>query len=353
MKYYFAPMEGITRYIYRNAVWRHFPYVDKFYAPFIQPNPRRVFVPKEERDILPEHNKGIPLVPQILTCSADGFIRAGRALEDYGYSEVNLNLGCPSGTVVSKGKGAGMLADAEKLERFLDEVFSVTWNAKITVKTRLGVTEEDDFLELMRVFLSFPIAELIIHPRYRTDFYKGTPRMEQFRQALEMMDQSGGQAEEGLSGMNICYNGNIFTKQDYSQLLLKCQKESRRSEEQTETLTVDDFGSRLNSVMIGRGLLANPALIREIKGGPPLTMEELQSFHEDILEHYRKLDFGETNTIYKMKELWNYWGTIITGAPRELKRIRKAVRYADYLPAVQALFRVGTFTRTRGYLPAM
>ncbi len=344
MKYYFAPMEGITRYTYRNAVWKHFPYVDKFYAPFIQPNPRRVFVPKEERDILPEHNEGIPLVPQVLTCSADGFIRAGRALEAYGYTEVNLNLGCPSGTVVSKGKGAGMLADAQKLEEFFNEVFAVEWKARITVKTRLGATEEDDFLELMQVFLRFPIAELIIHPRYRTDFYKGTPRMEWFWQAMKMRDQAGRQVKEGLPGMDMCYNGNIFTKQDYIQLCPECQ---------SGILADEDSGSSLNSVMIGRGLLANPALVREIKGGPPLTMAELKAFHDDILEHYRRLDFGETNTIYKMKELWNYWGTIIDNAPRELKRVRKAARYADYIPATDMLFRTGTLTRTRGYLPGM
>lgn len=332
MKYYFAPMEGITGYIYRNAVWRHFPYVDQFYAPFIQPNPKRVFVPKEERDILPEHNVGIPLVPQVLTCSADGFIRAGKALEAFGYTEVNLNLGCPSGTVVSKGKGAGMLADSERLRDFFEEIFSADWKARITVKTRLGVTKEDDFLELMEVFLQFPISELIIHPRYRTDFYKGKPRMETFRQALQM--NGDGNRDIPKNKISICYNGNIFTKQDYDRLLTECHYEG------------------LTGVMLGRGLLANPALVREIQGGLPLTKEELRSFHDDIFEHYQAVNFGEKNILFKMKELWNYWGTIFTGAPKEMKKVRKADRYTDYIPAVDALFREGTFTDTRRFIPA-
>lgn len=327
MEYYFAPMEGITGYVYRNAVWRHFPYVDKFYAPFIQPNPKRVFVPKEERDILPEHNTGIPLVPQVLTCSADGFIRAGKALEAYGYTEVNLNLGCPSGTVVSKGKGAGMLRDRDCLRDFFSEVFSKNWKAEITVKTRLGVTEADVFLEFMDVFCEFPIGKLIIHPRYRTDFYRGTPRLEMFQQALNM----GAGTRPG--GIKICYNGNIFTKSDADRLFAQCGSES------------------IEGIMLGRGLLANPALVRELQGGEPLTVQELESFHDDILECYQRIDFGEKNVLFKMKELWNYWGTIFADAARNLKWIRKAGCYGDYLLAVKALFREGTFTESHGFLP--
>lgn len=331
MRYYFAPMEGITGYVYRNAVWRHFPYVDKFYAPFIQPNPKRVFVPKEERDILPEHNQGIPLVPQVLTCSAEGFIRAGRALEDYGYREVNLNLGCPSGTVVSKGKGAGMLADCGKLRTFFEAVFSVDWKADISVKTRLGVSQEDDFLELLEVFRQFPISELIIHPRYRTDFYKGVPRVDIFRQAVEMINREPGIMDG--RGMDICYNGNIFTLRDYDRF---CKELGEKSPA---------------GIMLGRGLLANPALVRELKGGMPLTKGELREFHDDIFECYQSIRFGEKNTLFKMKELWNYWGTIFAGAPKELKKVRKADRYADYVPAVDALFHAGELTDTRGFLP--
>lgn len=330
MEYYFAPMEGITGYVYRNAVWRHFPYVDKFYAPFIQPNPKRVFVPKEERDILPEHNIGIPLVPQVLTCSADGFIRAGRALEEYGYTEVNLNLGCPSGTVVSKGKGAGMLGDSEKLRDFFEEVFSVDWKAEITVKTRLGVTQEDDFLEFMDVFRQFPIRKLIIHPRYRTDFYKGVPRLELFRQVLEINTEK---TKGTQIRTKLCYNGNIFTKSDRDRLFIQCREEN------------------ISGIMLGRGLLANPALVRELRGGESLTIKELQSFHDDILECYRRINFGEKNTLFKMKELWNYWGAIFTDASRNLKKIRKANGYADYIPAVNTLFRENTFTESHGFLP--
>lgn len=324
MNIYFAPMEGITGVIYRRVANKHFPYVDKYYAPFVQPNQKKLFTPKEQRDILPEHNDGIPLVPQVLTCVADGFIRAGKALESYGYQEINLNLGCPSGTVVSKGKGAGMLADIEKLDYFFDEVFQQDWKAAISVKTRLGLTEKDDFQELLEAFHKYPIRELIIHPRYRSDFYKGEPRMEAFEAALEMYTDSK---------IKLCFNGNIFTKQDY------------------EILERNYGNSPMQSVMIGRGLLANPALAREIRGGGPLTKEELYAFHNELFEVYSGLNFGEKNTLFKMKELWNYWGTIFADTSKALKKVRKADRYAEYLPAVDALFRNAEFTESHGFLP--
>lgn len=320
MQFYFAPMEGITGYIYRREAWNLFPDADKVYAPFIQPNTKRVLGPKETRDLLPENNVGVPLVPQVLTNHAQGFIRAGRALEELGYREINLNLGCPSGTVVSKGKGAGMLADRERLRLFFEEIFSVEWKAAVTVKTRLGLKPGDDFGACMDVFGEFPIAELIIHPRYREDFYRGEPRLDIFQQAL-------------AGSMNICYNGNIFTRSDYDTLLQQCPQ------------------GDIQAVMIGRGILANPALIRELRGGAELTKVELRQLHDRILEAYREIDFGERNTLFKLKELWNYWGTIFQDAQGHLKKIRKADRYTEYIPAVNRLFAEAELTKTHGFLP--
>lgn len=320
MKFYFAPMEGITGYIYRREVWRQFPDADKVYAPFIQPNIKRVLGPKETRDLNPENNVGIPLVPQVLTNQAEGFIRAGRALEELGYQEINLNLGCPSGTVAAKGKGAGMLPDREKLLRFFEEIFAVDWKAAITVKTRLGMKQEEDFGELLEIFNQFPIAELIIHPRYREDFYRGEPRMDIFHQAV-------------AGTMNICYNGNIFSKSDYDKLMQQYPNEE------------------IHAIMVGRGALANPALIRELRGGAELTKAELRELHDHILEAYRGIDFGERNTLFKLKELWNYWGTIFQDAEGCLKKLRKANRYTEYIPAVNRLFAEAELTPKHGYLP--
>ena len=124
MRYYLAPMEGVTGWIYRRVQHECFPAFDKYFTPFLVPRQKKVFSAKEIRDILPENNEGMVLVPQLLTCRAEDFIRGARMLAGYGYREINLNLGCPSGTVVSGGRGAGFLGRPKLLKEFLDEVFS-------------------------------------------------------------------------------------------------------------------------------------------------------------------------------------------------------------------------------------
>ena len=124
MRYYFAPMEGVTGAVYRRTHHDYFPGIDKYFMPFITPTANGRLTPRQKRDVAPEVNAGVPAVPQLLTKSAEDFIWAANALFDMGYREVNLNLGCPSGTVTAKGKGAGFLGDPDALDRFLDAVFS-------------------------------------------------------------------------------------------------------------------------------------------------------------------------------------------------------------------------------------
>ena len=169
MYYYLAPMEGITTWVFRKAYHKYFRPMDKYFTPFLVPHTHKDFNFKEKNEILPEHNAGQNLVPQILTNNAEDFVRTANALKRYGYEEVNLNLGCPSGTVVSKGRGAGFLRHIEKLDRFFDEVFS-SLEMKISVKTRIGIQEPGEFEEILEVYNRYPLSELIIHPRIRQDF---------------------------------------------------------------------------------------------------------------------------------------------------------------------------------------
>ena len=177
MEFYFAPLEGITGAEFRRAHRKYFGGVDKYYAPFISPTCDHLFTPKEKRNLFPEYNEGVPLVPQLLTKVADDFVWAANALFDMGYDEVNLNVGCPSGTVVAKGKGSGMMKNPEHLDAFLDEVYRRA-QGKVTVKTRLGLNDPEEFHRILEIFSRYPIPLLIIHPRVRMDYYKHPVRME-------------------------------------------------------------------------------------------------------------------------------------------------------------------------------
>ena len=175
MNYYFAPMEGITGAVFRRTHHEFFPGIDKYFMPFITPTTQEKLTPRQKRDVLPEYNEGVPAVPQLLTRAAADFIWAANTLASLGYAEVNLNLGCPSGTVTAKGKGAGFLAHPDELDRFLDAVFSAC-TVPISIKTRLGVHDPAEFEALLEIYSRYPVAELTIHPRVRQDFYKGRLR---------------------------------------------------------------------------------------------------------------------------------------------------------------------------------
>lgn len=305
MRYYLAPLEGITTYIYRNAYHRYFTPMDKYFTPFLVPHTKKGFSVKEKNEILPEHNEGLYLVPQILSNDAEGFLTTVRKLQTFGYREVNLNLGCPSKTVVSKHRGAGFLSKPAELESFLDRIFCGT-DIDISIKTRIGKDSPEEFEKLLELYNRYPVKELIIHPRVQQDFYKNVPNLEAFGKAVEESRNS------------LCYNGDIFQKEDY------------------ETITGRFPG--IPAVMLGRGIIRNPGLLGEIQGKKETGRERLRAFHDRILTDYRALNFGDRNVLFKMKEIWCYMGDLFPGNGKELKKIKKAERMQDYERAVDILF---------------
>lgn len=305
MKFYLAPMEGITGHIYRNSYEKYFHNIDKYFTPFIVPNQSVSLKTKELKDLLPQNNKGLNIVPQILTNDADGFILTANKLKQLGYEEINLNLGCPAGTVVSKKRGSGFLAYPEELDKFLDEIYKID-NMKISIKTRLGKERADEFYKLIEIYNKYPLEELIIHPRTREDFYGNTPNLEVFKDALK------------LSKHSICYNGDIFTLNSYNKI-------------------VNEF-PEVNKVMLGRGILANPGLIGEIKNNEFANKEIIKMFHDEIFENYTILLNEDKNAMYRMKELWGYMSHIFTNNKKYYKKIKKAQKAIDYKNAVNSLF---------------
>ncbi|MGI5962729.1 MAG: tRNA-dihydrouridine synthase [Lawsonibacter sp.] len=309
VEYFFAPMEGVTGALYRRAHHHFFPQVDAYYMPFLSPTGDRVFTPRDLRNVLPEHNQGFRGVPQLLTKRAEDFNWAADALFEMGYDEVNLNLGCPSGTVTAKGKGAGMLADPEGLDRFLEEIFAhQNGRGRISIKTRLGMDTPEEFPRLLECFSRYPVALLIIHPRVRQDFYRHPVRLESFREALR-----------GYHGP-VCYNGGLVTRAGCAQFQAEFPQ--------------------VRKLMLGQGLLANPVLIRQMKGGPGPERGELRAFHDMLLEGYLDAFSSAKNTVYHMKELWNYLSRLFEGAEKPLKQIRKAEQLAAYQSGVEAMFRL-------------
>ena len=303
MQFYLAPMEGITGYIVRNAFAHYFPYIDTYFTPFI-PAAKKMSK-KIKRDLAPENNAGICLIPQLIGNDADEFLMMIAQLQQLGFTSVNLNFGCPSGTVVSKGKGAGVLSDPDALDKLLEAVFDQS-PLPVSVKTRIGMESETEWEDICRVYARYPMEELIIHPRLRTDYYSGTPHMEAFSYAAEQIK------------VPLCYNGDICSVDDY-----------RRIHQQYPGV---------DRVMIGRGLLKNPGLVGEIKGNPPAKKEQLKAFHDEILEGCLLTFRAEKDVVFHLKEIWFYLTDSFPEREKYLKLIRKCQSLPEYRMIVQQIF---------------
>ena len=306
MELYFAPMEGITGARYRQAHRACFGGVDRYYLPFLSPTRDHLFTPRELRQVSPEVNAGLNAVPQLLTREPADFLWAARALGKMGYGEVNLNLGCPSGTVVAKGKGAGLLADPPALERLLEGIFSGDLGGvRVSVKTRMGMADPEEFGPLLKLLGRFPIALLIVHPRVREDYYRHPLRRAEFLALLPRL------------GLPWCWNGGVTDRESYDQAAAL---------------------PGVRGVMVGQGLLADPALARKLRGGPPAGRDELRRFH-DLLYRGYLADFGsQRNTVFHMKEVWRYLSRLFDGGEKLFKQIKKAQDAPAYEGAVDRIF---------------
>ena len=304
MEYYFAPLEGVGGAEYRRAHRRHFPGVDKYYMPFVSPTQEHRFTPREKRNISPEANEGVPAVPQLLTKNPVDFLWAAGELRAMGYGEVNLNLGCPSGTVTGKGKGSAMLKDVYHLRRFLDEVYCEA-PLKVSVKTRIGFETPEEWEQLLPVFKDYPIHELIIHPRTRSQLYRGEPHRAAFGQALETLR------------CPVIYNGDLFTAESVRE--------------------VTGMFPQAAGVMLGRGLLSNPALLRQLKGGAALSMEDLTHFHDYLFRAYEKT-WHPLTAVGRMHVFLKYFAHSLNVPFKYVREALRANKMDAYQDAVGEMF---------------
>lgn len=303
MKFYMAPMEGITGHVYRRAYYHHFNQVDRYYMPFLSSLGLNY---KEIRDIAPENNEGMDVVPQILTNHADIFLGLTEMFKDLGYTEVNLNLGCPSGTVTAKGRGSGFLRHLPELEAFLDEVFEKSV-LPVSVKTRVGYESEEEWPAILELLLKYPFTEMIIHPRLRKDLYKGSVRPDTYALAVGQVTEL-----EKTSGrrLPLCYNGDINAAEDYEAVLKTFPGTER--------------------IMLGRGLIGNPGLVGELKGEAPMTKSQLEGFLDELLREYKKIIPEDKNTLFRLMEVWTYLARSFPDGDKILKKIRKCRSLTEY-----------------------
>ena len=313
MEWLFAPMEGVTYAVYRKLHREFFPGAARYYTPFIAPDSKGGFRAKYLRELTADREAGLPVIPQLLVNNADAFNATADVLHELGFDEINLNIGCPSGTVFAKRKGSGMLSDLSSLDACLDGIYNHAQqkNYCVSVKTRMGVHSTEEFPEILEIYTRYPLSGLIVHARARDGMYKSEP------------DLAGFAALSSLAAAPVTYNGNLFSADELNIVLAAAPKTA--------------------SFMAARGIIANPALFRILAGGNALELSELQGFHDALLEAYLEGGLSPQFTAERMKQLWYYMIWMFDNCKKEQKALLKSRTLPEYRSAASALFQSGKF----------
>lgn len=271
-----APMQGLTELLFRRTYEACFPSaIDSAVAPFISLTHGPLNNPTKLADVLPESNRGsIAVIPQLLGKEPDEFIQVANRLYDWGYSEVNWNMGCPMRMVTAKHRGCGLLPHPDEVKTILDKVIPHL-SPKLSVKVRLGLKDSNEIFQIVPILNDYPLSSVTVHPRLGRQQYNGVPDLDTFARVLPLLHAP------------VIYNGDIVTPDDAHRILAR-------------------FPSVCN-LMVGRGVLYRPTLPLEIKGQIISDDERIQQskhFIRQLLSSIGQSIPSEEGQIRKIKEYW-------------------------------------------------
>ena len=307
-----SPLQGFTDFRFRNAFHKHFGGIDTFYSPYIKLNGKLVVKGSYERDILPENNSTLEVIPQIITNDAEEFLFVAKYVQQFGYKELNWNLGCPYPMVAKCGMGSGLIKNTDQIEHILKRVHNET-NIIVSMKMRMGYENPTEILDVFPILEQYPIKNIAIHARIGKQLYKGGVDLDSFQKCLDTSKQK------------IYYNGDITSVAKFNEL-------------QERFPSIDHW-------MIGRGLIADPFLPSMIKNNtteyPKNRLEIFEAFHDEIYREYDAYLQGPTPIRMKMLGFWEYFSESFSNPQKTFKKIKKAGNSKNYEAAVKEIFKNG------------
>ena len=307
-----APFQGITDVVYRNIFKKHFCGIDKYYTPFFTGIQKDNSKSLRGEEISPEFNDVKTVVPQILSNTAEEIVRFANQCKSLGYPEFNLNMGCPFPRVANKTRGCGLMADPERTNKMLNDVFEQIDGIKFSIKCRLGYYNDEEIYAFIETFNSLPFSEIIVHPRIGKQMYTGEASLEKFKELVPLINKP------------LVYNGDIFTIAYYDTILS----------------ALSDLSALSHGIMLGRGLLTNPFLAEQIKNidNQQDKKSRLHSFVVDLYINRLHHAGGSPKIIGSMKELWKYMMNIFDDPQNVWRKVKKVNHLDEYETAVENIF---------------
>jgi tRNA-dihydrouridine synthase B len=307
---YLAPLRGITDYIFRTVYSSHFPGFDCAIAPFVTSVKGKIVKASHLKDLLPENNRKLPVIPQVIGKNPEEFIVMAAQLKEMGYTSFNWNLGCPFPQVTRNKRGSGLLPHTKTIDEFLCAVLPRI-SIGLSIKLRLGLVDKNDIKNVLPVLNKFPLTEIIIHPRTGSQMYAGAVDLDVFDWCVNNCAHP------------IVYNGDINNAAFFKTL-------TRR------------FPS-VSSWMIGRHAATDPFFAETLIGRPANAQNKharIKNFHDELVCAYGGIFKFEGHVLDKMKGMWLYLSQSFTNRQKSLKSIQKSKRLDCYREIVDTI--VGT-----------
>lgn len=305
-----SPLQGFTDFRFRNAQNKLFGGIDTFYSPYIRLNGKMVIKPSYERDLLPENNLDLEVIPQVITNDADEFLFVAKYVRELGYKELNWNLGCPYPMVTKSGMGSGLISNPEKINNILHRAHNES-DIIVSMKMRLGYENSEEILDVLPILDTYPIKNIAIHARIGKQLYKGGVNLDAFQLCIDNTKHK------------LYYNGDITSVAKFHEM-------------QQRFPTIDHW-------MIGRGLISDPFLPSMIKNNtseyPANKIELFSAFHDTLYAIYSESLSGSTHILLKMYHLWEYFSATFSNPHKVLKKIKKAQSIRNYEAAVAEIFK--------------
>ncbi len=303
-----SPLQGFTDFTFRNAQQKFFGGIDTFYAPYIRFNRKMIIKGSYQRDLNPDVNTSLTVIPQVMTADADHFLFVIKYIQSLGYKELNWNLGCPYPMVTKSGMGSGLICNTEKIDHILDRAHSET-DVTISMKMRLGYENSNEILEAFKVLDNYPLKNIAVHARLGKQLYKGGVDLEAFQKCIDVAKHT------------LYYNGDITSVEQFKKMR-------------------DRFPS-IEHFMIGRGLIADPFLPSMIKADtseyPTDRWEVFRAFHDTIYEQYDAMLSGPVPIKMKMQGFWEFFSRSTHSPQKVFKAIKKAGNPRKYKAAVDEI----------------
>ncbi|MFV8361092.1 tRNA dihydrouridine synthase [Flavobacterium sp. LS1P3] len=305
-----SPLQGFTDFRFRNAQNKLFGGIDTYYSPYIRLNGKMVIKPSYERDLLPENNLDLEVIPQVITNDADEFLFVAKYVRELGYKELNWNLGCPYPMVTKSGMGSGLISNPEKINNILHRAHNES-DIIVSMKMRLGYENSEEILDVLPILDTYPIKNIAIHARIGKQLYKGGVNLDAFQLCVDNTKHK------------LYYNGDITSVAKFHEMQQRFPT--------------------INHWMIGRGLISDPFLPSMIKNNtseyPANKMELFSAFHDTLYAIYSESLSGSTHILLKMYHLWEYFSATFSNPHKVLKKIKKAQSIRNYEAAVAEIFK--------------